>query len=355
MRGIEDHAFPGAVVAAGKRGCFANLTAGRLTYSSDAAPVTDETIYDLASLTKVLATTTAGMIMADRQLLDVDRSVADFLPEFLHPFAPATGPLWKAREGVTVRHLLAHTSGLPAYEKFFLRARKKAHVMEEALALPLEEPPGQKTLYSDVGFILLGEILERVAREPLDLFCRREIFDPLGMRRTSFNPAAELQPRIAPTEQDDLFRKRLIWGEVQDENAWVMGGVAGHAGLFSTAGDLSLFCEMMLEEGRVRDRQLIQPNTIREFTRSWPAPQGASRGLGWDKPSEPSSSGRYFSAASYGHLGYTGTSIWIDPEKQLYLVLLTNRIHPSRANEAIKQIRPSLHDAVVEALTLTGS
>ena len=235
-------------------------------------------------------------------------------------------------------------------EWFFRRGRERAHVIEEALALPLEEPPGQKTVYSDVGFILLGEILERVAKEPLDAFCRREIFEPLGMQHTCFNPAAELQPRIAPTEQDDLFRKRLIWGEVQDENAWVMGGVAGHAGLFGTAGDLAAFCQMMLDEGKAGGKQLIQPGTIREFQYAWPAREGAPRGLGWDKPSKPSSSGRYFSPASYGHLGYTGTSIWIDPEKELFVVLLTNRIHPTRTNEAIKQIRPALHDAVVEAL-----
>jgi len=290
------------------------------------------------------------MILVDRALLDIDRPMAAYLPDFVQPFALATGPLWSAREEVTVRHLLAHTSGLPAYEKFYLRAREKVHVLEEALALPLEETPGQKTVYSDVGFIFLGEILERVATEPLDAFCRREIFEPLAMRSTCFNPGAELQPRIAPTEKDDLFRKRLIQGEVQDENAWVMGGVAGHAGLFGTAGDLAAFCQMMLEEGNAGGKQLIQPGTIREFTRSWPAREGPPRGLGWDKPSEPSSSGRYFSAASYGHLGYTGTSIWIDPEKQLFVALLTNRIHPTRTNEAIKQIRPALHDTVVEAL-----
>lgn len=350
-KGVEDRAFPGAALAAGCRGRLAILTAGRLAYGGDAAPVQAETIYDLASLTKVVATATAAMILADRALLDIDRPVAAHLPDFVPPFALASGPLWNAREQVTVRHLLAHTSGLPAYEKFFLRARKKSHVIEEALALPLEEPPGRKTVYSDVGFILLGEILEQVAREPLDAFCRREVFEPLGMQSTCFNPSPELQLRIAPTEQDDLFRKRLIWGEVQDENAWVMGGVAGHAGLFGTAADLAAFCQMMLEEGKAGGKQLIQSGTIREFTRAWPAQDGPPRGLGWDKPSEPSSSGRYFSPASYGHLGYTGTSIWIDPEKQLFVILLTNRIHPSRTNEAIKQIRPALHDAVVEALT----
>jgi CubicO group peptidase (beta-lactamase class C family) len=170
------------------------------------------------------------------------------------------------------------------------------------------------------------------------------------MRSACFNPSRELWERIAPTEQDDAFRKRLIRGEVQDENAWVMGGVAGHAGLFGAATDLAAFSQMMLRGGNADGRQLIQPATIQEFTRAYPAQQGSPRGLGWDKPSQPSSSGRHFSPASYGHMGYTGTSLWIDPEKELFVILLTNRIHPTRSNEAIKTIRPAVHDAVVEAL-----
>lgn len=350
QKSVAEHAFPGAVLAVGHQGRPAILPAGKLAYAPDAAPVTTETIYDIASLTKVVATTAMAMMLTDRGLLQLDRPVAEFLLDFVPPYDNADDPLWSARGEVTVRQLLAHTSGLPAYEKFFLRARQREHVLEEAVSLPLEEPPGAKTVYSDVGFILLGEILEGIAKEPLDKFCQREIFQPLGMRSTCFNPPSELRARIAPTEQDDAFRKRLIWGEVQDENAWVMGGVAGHAGLFSTAGDLASFCQMMLDEGSASGKQLIQAATIREFTRPNPAKQGSPRGLGWDKPSEPSSSGRHFSPSSYGHLGYTGTSLWIDPEKQLFVVLLTNRIHPTRANDAIRTIRPAIHDAVVEAL-----
>lgn len=350
QNGVANRVFPGAALAVGYRRSLALLPAGRLSYAEDAAPVAADTIYDLASLTKVVATTTMAMILKDRGRLELDRPVGRYLPEFLPPFAEAAGPFWSARQEVTVRHLLAHTSGLPAYDRFFLRARKKSHLIDEAVAVPLEEPPGRKTMYSDIGFILLGEILERIAREPLDAFCRREIFEPLAMSSTGFNPPAEWRPRIAPTEQDEAFRKRLIWGEVQDENAWVMGGVAGHAGLFSAAGDLAAFSRMMLEEGQMAGRTLIRSETIREFLLPCPAQQGVPRALGWDKPSEPSSSGRYFSPASYGHLGFTGTSLWIDPEKRLFVILLTNRIHPSRANEAIRQFRPALHDAVVEAL-----
>jgi CubicO group peptidase (beta-lactamase class C family) len=349
-RGVAERVFPGAVLGVGYRGARFTIGAGRLTYDAAAAAVTRETVYDLASLTKVVAATTAAMILADLGRLEIDRPVASYLPDFVPPFAAATEPLWSAREEVTVRHLLAHTSGLSAYEKFFLRARAKAHVIDEALAVPLEDPPGSRAVYSDIGFILLGAILERITEEPLDAFCRREIFGPLGLRSTCFNPPVEWRSRIAPTEQDDAFRKRLIVGEVQDENAWVMGGVAGHAGLFGTVGDLALFCQMMLEEGRVGSRELIRPETVREFTQAAPAPRGAPHSLGWARRSEPSSSGRYFSAAAYGHLGFTGTSIWIDPEKRLYVVLLTNRIYPSRENQKIRSFRPALHDAVVEAL-----
>jgi len=352
---VRERAFPGAVLAVGHGHKLAILPLGRFAYDAQSSPVTADTIYDLASLTKAIATATAAMILVERGQLSLDQPVAFYVPDFVQPFDMAADPLWEARSEVTVRHLLAHTSGLPDYYKFFLHARRKSHVREEALGLSLEEPPGRRTLYSDVGFIILGEILERVSKQTMDAFCAREIFRPLEMRHTCFNPPEQWRERIAPTELDESFRQRLIQGEVHDENAWVMGGVAGHAGLFATAGDVARFCRMLLAEGRVGEIQFLQSETIREFTRACPAElctaqQGSPRALGWDKPSRPSSSGRYFSAASYGHLGYTGTSMWIDPEKSLFVILLTNRVNPSRANEAIKTIRPAVHDAVVEAL-----
>jgi CubicO group peptidase (beta-lactamase class C family) len=348
---VRQGAFPGASLAVGYKSELALLSAGKLSYDANATSVSPETIYDLASLTKVVASTAEAMLLVDRGRLDVQGTVARYLPEFVPPYDLAEDSLWSARSEIAVHHLLAHNSGLPAYERFFLRARTRAEVMEQALALPLEEPPGQRTLYSDIGFILLGEVLERLAKEPLDSFCVREIFQPLGMTDTCFKPARAIWDRIAPTEMDTSFRQRLIHGEVQDENAWVMGGVAGHAGLFSTARDLAAFCQLMLGGGKSKEQQLIQTATIREFTRAWPAREGAPRGLGWDKPSSPSSSGRYFSPSSYGHLGYTGTSLWIDPEKQLFIVFLTNRVHPDRTNDAIQAIRPAVHDAVIEAVT----
>ena len=350
---VEQRAFPGAVLAVGHKGETAMVPVGRLAYEDDAPPVTADTIYDLASLTKVVAATTAAMILTERGKLALDRPVAFYLTDFVEPYDTAADPLWAVRGEVTVRHLLAHTAGLPAYEQFFLRAREKSHVLAEALALPLEEPPGRKTVYSDVGFILLGEIIERASGQRLDAFCEKEIFAPLGMKDTRFNPPRELWDRIAPTEQDNEFRKRLIRGEVHDENAWVMGGVAGHAGLFGTAGDLAAFCRMMLAGGRANETQILKPETIRAFTRASPAAEGPARGLGWDKPSEPSSCGRHFSASSYGHLGFTGTSLWLDPEKDWFVILLTNRVHPSRTNEAIRLVRPTVHNAVAEALART--
>jgi CubicO group peptidase (beta-lactamase class C family) len=347
---MEQRAFPGAVLAVGSKGETTVVPVGRLTYEDSAPAVAADTIYDLASLTKVVATTTAAMILTERGALALERPVAFCLPDFVEPYDTAADPLWAARGEVTVRHLLAHTSGLPAYERFFLRARAKAHVLEEAQALPLEEAPGRKAVYSDVGFILLGAILELAAGQSLDAFCETEIFAPLGMKDTRFNPPPELWNRIAPTEQDNEFRKRLIHGEVHDENAWVMGGVAGHAGLFGTAGDLAAFCRMLLAGGRVNATQVLKHETIDEFTRAQPVAEGLARGLGWDKPSEPSSCGRHFSSSSYGHLGFTGTSLWLDPEKELFVILLTNRVHPSRTNEAIRRVRPAVHDAVVEAL-----
>ena len=348
--GVERRAFPGAVLAIGHQRREVILSAGTLSYSPEAPQATPETIYDLASLTKVVATTAAAMILVDRGLLDLDRPVAGFLPDFWQPFDTGVDPLWSVRGEVTVRHLLAHTAGLPAYEKFYLRAREKSHVLEEALTLPLEEFPGRKTVYSDIGFILLGEILERVSQEKLDALCEREIFSPLQMRETRFNPPPDLRGRIAPTERDESFRKRLIHGEVHDENAWVMGGVAGHAGLFGTAGDLARFCQMMLAEGRLDNTRLIRTATVQEFTRPRPAAEDPTRALGWDQPGESPSCGRYFSPSSYGHLGFTGTSVWMDPEKSLFVILLTNRVHPSRSNEAIRALRPLVHDAVAAAL-----
>ncbi len=278
------------------------------------------------------------MILYDRGLLDLEMPVVGVLPEFAGED--------KRRGEVSLRMLLAHTSGLPAYEKLYLRAVTKHALLQEAFSVSLKNDPGTHAEYSDIGFILLGLALERVAEETLDRFCQREVFGPLGMLQTTFNPLAAWKSRIPPTADDRVFRKRVIQGEVQDENASVLGGVAGHAGLFSTAGDLAIFAHTLVNAGT----PLVRQETLEMFTRRQNIPQGTSRALGWDTPSSPSQSGKYFSPSSFGHLGYTGTSLWIDLARQLSITLLTNRTWPDCSNWAIKEVRPRFHDAVVEAL-----
>jgi len=317
-----------------------------------AVDVTSSTLFDLASVTKVVATTTIAMILYERGLLDLDAAVVGIIREF-HSEADLR------RDSVTFRMLLAHSSGLPAYEKLFLKARTRDELLHVAFTTPLIADRGTRAEYSDIGFIILGVALERLAEEPLDRFCQREILGPLAMTRTTFNPPAEMRSQIPPTVDDRTFRERIIQGEVQDENAYVLGGVAGHAGLFSTAEDVARFAHFMLQCGagapaRERpeeQRAILRPETVALFTRREATPAGNSRALGWDTPSSPSQSGKYFSAASFGHLGYTGTSLWIDPERQLSIALLTNRTWPDCANQAIKEVRPKFHDAVVEALS----
>jgi CubicO group peptidase (beta-lactamase class C family) len=294
-----------------------------------------DTLYDLASLTKVVATTTMAMILVDEKRLDLDRPVHAFLPAFQGP----------EKEGVTVRHLLTHSSGLPATAPLFREVRGKAAYAERIAAMDLGYPPGSKSVYSDLGVILLGEILEKTAGRPLDVFVRERVFLPLGMKHTGFRPPRPLWPRIAPTENDP-WRGRMIQGEVHDENAFAMGGVAPHAGLFSTAGDLARFARMLLKGGG----RIVSRQTLELFTAKAGIPD-SDRALGWDtKSAEGSSAGTLFSPDSFGHTGFTGTSIWIDPERQIFVILLTNRVYPTRENNLIREVRPAVADAVVRAL-----
>lgn len=356
---IAAHAFPAASVTVTHRGRLVALKAlGQFVYeeNGDAPRLADSarrgnpevspaTLFDLASVTKVVATTTMAAILYERGLLELDAPVAGTVPEFL---ADSCGDLDPRRRDITFRQLLAHSSGLPAYEKLFLKAQSRDDLLRAAVTMPLSSDPGTKAEYSDIGFIILGEALARIAQEPLDTFCQREIFGPLAMTSTTFNPPPEMRSKIPPTVDDRTFRHRIIQGEVQDENAFVLGGVAGHAGLFSTAEDVARFAQAMLSAGSI-----LRPETIGLFTRRESAPAGTSRALGWDTPSSPSQSGKYFGPSSYGHLGYTGTSLWIDPERQLSITLLTNRTWPDCSNQSIKQIRPKFHDAVVESLNLS--
>ena len=403
QRHVSMQTTPGAVgIAVCRKGVVARWAVGRHTYQADAAPVQVHTLYDLASVTKVVATTTLCMLFADEGRLDLAAPVQSYLPDFVG----------KNKDRVTVRHLLAHCSGMPAHVHLYKRergevrgkrgeargerqegrgefshkrhkrraiwvgamppcspeeargkrqeererqegkgerglwaARQREAMVDAACRLPLVYEPGTGTAYSDMGFLVLGKVLETVGEGRLDVLAKQRVFEPLAMRDTLYCPPPDLLHRISPTERGTHLRDGLVHGEVHDENAAAMGGIASHAGLFSTAGDLAKFLRAWLGAGIFPERG------IRQFTtRANIAPQ-STWALGWDTVSPGiSSSGRHFSARAFGSLGFTGTSVWADPIRDLGVVLLTNRVHPTRENAQIKHLRPEFHDAISEAL-----
>ena len=348
-RAVSDGAFPGGVLAVGWNDQLSVHPFGKLSSEAKVPSVVAGTIYDVASLTKPIVTTAATMMLVQQGELNLDTPVQRYLPEWVKAANSDPDPGWRSR--VTVRMLLLHDAGLPAYRELYKEAKDKRVVLARALAEPLVREPATQIEYSDLGFILLGEIIQRLTGEPLDQFAKENIFAPLQMDSSLFNPSRTLRAEIAPTENDTIYRKRLIQGEVHDENAWALGGVSGHAGLFATAGDIATFAQMLLNGGSYAHRRLLDRATIRQFTARH-AIGDSARALGWDVPTQPSSSGRYFSPSSFGHLGFTGTSLWIDPERKLFVILLTNRVNPTRANDKIREVRPALHDAIFQALDL---
>jgi beta-glucosidase-like glycosyl hydrolase/CubicO group peptidase (beta-lactamase class C family) len=360
-KAIADKAFPGATLAVGYRGKVSVHAFGKLSYDAPSADVSPKTMYDIASLTKVVATTTLVAKLAEGDFpvpLDLDAKVERYLPEWTAGRQPGQGlnnlfhenPVdleWRHR--VTVRHLLTHTSGLPPFKEYWRTSKSKQETLSRIFVEPLDYEPGTKEVYSDLGIILMAEIIERLTGRKLDELAKSSIFSPLGMPDTTYLPAKKLWPQIAPTEIDNQLRHRLVQGEVHDENAFSIGGVSGHAGLFSTAPDLAAFCQMLLNGGVYGHARILRRATVAQFT----APQelsGGTRTLGWAVPTEGGSSGHYFSAHTFGHTGFTGTSIWIDPDRQLFVVLLTNRVHPTRANTKIQQVRVAVHDAINQSL-----
>lgn len=350
---IAARAFPGCafgVLAGGEVVVKDGL--GRFTYDPASPLVTADTVYDVASVTKVVATTAAAMLLVQRGEVDLETPLGELLPGFVA--GRASGD--PARR-VTLKHLLAHNSGLPGYLELFREATTPAALIQACLELPLEAEPGVRAEYSDPGFILLGKALEVRMREPLDSWVRREVLAPLGMDATGFCPAPALRKSIPPTEEDTWFRHRLIQGEVQDENAWVLGGVAGNAGIFSNIADLLHFADAIFNTnaganaGNVSSRghYLFDPDVLKQFTQRQP-PEGSSCALGWDTPSAISSAGKHFSARSIGHLAFSGCSLWIDLDAAVTIVLLTNRTWPDRKNQMIREVRPAFHDALREAL-----
>ena len=346
---IADKAFPGATLAVGYKGKVSYHAFGKLSYDANSPAVRVDTMYDLASLTKVVVTTTLVEKLAEGdfgQPLNLDTPIERYLPEWL-----SSGNQLDWRHMVTIRHLMTHTSGLPPFKEYWRTSAGKQDTLSRIFAEPLEYEPGTKMIYSDLGIILMAEIIQRLTGQPLDALANEYIFHPLGMKDSMYNPPKKLWPVIAPTEVDNQLRHRLVQGEVHDENAYAIGGVSGHAGVFSTSPDLSHFCQMLLNGGVYAHQRILQRATIAEFT----APQPISkneRTLGWVVPTASSSSGHYFSVHSYGHTGFTGTTIWIDPDRQLFVILLTNRVNPTRENMKIAQVRPAVHDAIMKALGL---
>lgn len=344
---IHKRAFPGAAYGILLNGEVAALdSAGRFTYDPESPEVTPSTIFDLASLTKVVVTTAIAMLLCDRGVLLLDSRLGDILPGFV-----VGAPSGSGKYRVTLRSLLAHSAGLPGYVRLFERHHSPEAMLHAALTLPLETPPDTRAEYSDIGFILLGKALEVLAGESLSRLFEREIAAPLGLQTARFCPSPEGRSQIPPTENDTTYRHRIIQGEVQDENCFALGGVAGHAGLFANALDVLRFAGCILNQGQTGSgQQLFQPETVKLFATRQAEPHGTTRALGWDTPTPPSSSGKFFSPESIGHLGYAGTSLWIDPIRNLAVVLLTNRTWPDRSNNAIRAIRPAFHDAIASDL-----
>ena len=300
------------------------------------------------------------MMLAGEGAVDLDAPVVRYLPEF------ALGDGRKA--AVTIRDLLLHRGGLPPFIRYFEDLTGLEPIRQAAFSTPLEAAPGEETIYSDIGFMTLGWVVEAAGGRPLDAFLDDRLFDRLGMADTGFNPDPAERARTAPTEVDAAYRGRHVVGEVHDENAWAMGGVSGHAGLFSTASDLAVFVGLLAGGGMLETcafeagsglpcgarsvdvrRRILAEEAVGSFTvRASPA---SSRALGWDTPSAGSAAGDFFSARSFGHTGFTGTSIWVDPENELFVVLLTNRVNPTRENARIFEFRPRVHDLVIAAIS----
>ena len=353
---VRDGVFPGGVLIARVQGQLQLLvTAGRLSAEPGAETVRNSTIYDLASLTKPLATVTSILLLVQAGKLELDAALGGILIELKE------APVGAA----TLRDLLCHRSGLPGWRPLYERlnaeglawGRGEPNAVRQAVLRLISSEPlayeiGQHSLYSDLGFILLGIAVERVSGLLLDEYFGVAVVQSLGAQPLSFNragkasrsPYMQFGASVAATEWDN-WRKRLLKGEVHDENAAAMGGVAGHAGLFGTAQSVLAIAGAWLE-GLQGTRAVLDHHLVLEFTKRQPRPSGSSWALGWDTPSAPSSSGTHFSAESFGHLGFTGTSLWIDPQRSLEVVLLTNRVHPNRKNDAIRAFRPMIHDLV---------
>ncbi len=348
---VSDTAWPGGVLIAGKGGkIFLHEAVGNHTYSSKT--LTRKTdIFDLASITKVIATTSAVMKLVEKGQLVLDEKVVTYLPEF----KGIQSEYFQQKSKISIRNLLTHTAGLPPFKQYYLMDNSIGMRIDSVFNTEPDIGIAEKTVYSDVGLITLGKVLEKVSGVTLDVLADSLIFKPLGMNTTFFNPPNEKLHRVVPTEIAEGYRNGLIHGEVHDENAHSLGGIAGHAGLFSTAEDLAVFSQMMINGGIYGWKRIFREETINLFTTRANVVEGSSRCLGWDSPSGKASGGVYLAENSFGHTGYTGSSLWIDPENDLFVILLTNAVHPNRSWKAPKYYdwHQRIHSAVYEAVGIT--
>ena len=335
-RAARDSAFPGAYAVVGTHsGILAEDSVGHLDWGPSAVP-DEHSLWDLASLTKVVGMATAVMQLYELGKLDLDAPLQRYIPDWKGPH----------KELVTVRQLITHTSGLPADRPYDRQTHDADSVAKLMFATPLDTLPGVRMVYSDIGAYMLGRLVERISGEALDQYLLNHVFGPLGMAETMYRPPASLKARIAPTEIDPV-RGGKVWGVVHDERAYYLGGISAHAGLFSSAHDLARFAEMYLNGGTLDGIRILQPQTIELFTKR----QLQDRALGWQKPDGSNSAGHMMSELAFGHTGFTGTSIWIDPGTDVFVILLSNRVNPTRANNKIGRVRVALADAVMSTLT----
>jgi CubicO group peptidase (beta-lactamase class C family) len=337
---LADSVAPGMVVAVGRWGRVVHMKGyGRLDWAADSPPADSASLYDLASLTKVVATTTIAMMLEEQGRLDLDRTVASYLvPQFAAP----------DKAGVTVRMLLTHSGGLEAGAPLHAQGvRGREQYLAQIEQRPLRGAPGAHMVYSDWDMVLLQLVIERITGLPLDRLFAERVAIPLGLREATFLPDSALRARTAPTAID-TSRGGLLRGVVHDGNAWAIGGVSGHAGLFASARDLARFAQMLLNGGEFGGARLLKPSTVAR----WTAVQDdlSSRALGWDTPSGESSAGRYASPRGFGHTGFTGTSLWADPERGLFIVLLTNRVHSRGTSQRHVRLRRDVADAVLRSV-----
>lgn len=338
---IADSVFPGAALLFGvNQKILYDKAFGHYTYDKDSPADQTNSIFDLASVTKVVGTTSATMMLVQEGKLNLGDKVIKYLPEFNN----------HGKDKITIKNLMLHNSGLPAFKKYYDVYTTGAEVINDIMNLPLDNPPGTKYIYSDLGMITLQKVIEKITGKSIDVFLKENLFDPLGMNNTMYHPSKDLKYRCVPTEIDTVWRHRLIQGEVHDERAAMLNGIAGHAGLFSTTEDLSKFVMMYLNNGIFKGKKILDPKLISEWTTK--QSDQSDRGIGWDTKSMKgySSAGNYFSRNSFGHTGFTGTSIWVDKNTKLFVILLTNRVYPTRANRKIIDFRPILQDEIYESV-----